>query len=207
MKRRRIIIFLDIDGVVLPFPADPKLHIPRGRIFPNETLAALSLILEAFPKQKISIAGSKSEASSTDHINREATDTEVDIVLSSTWRVQKSMRNDIISDFHAYAVGPLSTFGDDFYDITDPKLHTERQHEIYDWLQRHQLDGTSNESLAWVALDDEELLHGPTNARLKCIFDGHVVHCDSKRGLSREQAVEAIQLLRHQLDVAEPHEL
>ena len=202
MKRRRIILFLDIDGVLLPFPADPTLHIPTGRIFPKETLTALSLILEAFPKKNITTAeDSVMEAILNQDSNGEA-DTEVDIVLSSTWRVQKYMRTDIISDFHGYAIGPLSKFDDDFHDITDPNLHTERQHEIYEWLQRyHCRNSNANEMLAWVALDDEDLLHGPTNARLKSIFDEHIIHCDSKRGLTSEQAVEAVQLLRRQLEV------
>jgi hypothetical protein len=207
------LLFLDIDGVLLPFPADPNVHIPDGRIFPNETLAALSLILEAFPKRKISRSDSVFDEES---INKgpkknelnDTTETEVDIVLSSTWRVQKYMRNDIIADFRAYGIGPLSTFDEDFYDITDPNLHTERQHEIYEWLQRHSrnIHVTHNkndvsEMFAWVALDDEELLHGPTNSSLQPIFDGHVIHCDSQRGLTQEQAMEAIQLLRRQLDV------
>lgn len=201
MDRQRIVIFLDIDGVLLPFPPDPKLHIPTGRIFPSETLAALSQILDAFPKCDVSIVKEKCTTAPSNSNFCGGNETEIDIVLSSTWRVQKYMRNDIISDFHAYGIGPLGTFDDDFYDITDPNLHTERQHEIYEWLQRHsRSERNSNQILAWVALDDEELIHGPTNARLKPIFDGHVIHCDSKRGLTSEQAIEAIQLLRQQLN-------
>ena len=203
MDRQQIIVFLDIDGVLLPFPANPKLNILNERIFPNETLASLSLILEAFPNITFAENHGNATITGSRHKNDKGAGTEVDIVLSSTWRVQKSMRNDIISDFHSYGgFGPLSTFPDDFYDITDPNLHSERQHEIYEWLQRYHAE--RNEmvgKLAWVALDDEELLHGPTNARLKSIFDGHVIHCDSKRGLTHEQAMEAIQLLRRQLDV------
>ena len=200
MDRRRIIVFLDIDGVLLPFPQDPKLCIPNGRIFPNETLTALSQILEAFPKHKVSTAEDKCSTALVNHARDRGNESDVDIVLSSTWRVQKSMRNDIISDFHAYGVGLLSNFDDDFYDITDPNLHTERQHEIYEWLQRYRSECNPNEILAWIALDDEELIHGPMNARLRPIFHGHIIHCDSKRGLTGEQAVEAIQLLRSQLN-------
>ncbi len=202
MDRRQIIVFLDIDGVLLPFPANPNLNIPIGRIFPNETLASLSLILEAFPNLSSADDHGNATITGSRHKNDEGPDTKVDIVLSSTWRVQQSMRNDIISDFHAYGIGPLSTFPHDFYDITDPNLHSERQHEIYEWLQRYRTERNEmTGKLAWVALDDEELLHGPTNARLKSIFDGHVIYCDSKRGLTHEQAMEAIQILRRQLDV------
>ena len=178
-----IIIFLDIDGVLLPFP-DPS-NVGNGRIFPNETLTALSTIMEEF-----------------------LDDYQVEIVLSSTWRVQRSMRTEILDDFVAYGRGPLAAMKDDFYDITDPAMHTERQHEIYDWLtktttgHRHRAstddDGTKKFA-AWICLDDEELLHGDANALRKTYFEGHVVHCDSKIGLTEALAVEAIQLIRDQL--------
>jgi HAD domain in Swiss Army Knife RNA repair proteins len=196
---RHIVLFLDIDGVLLPFPTKPLFQFPDGRIFPNETLSALSLILEAFPKDKCNCCNV--DTSMVDNpASHVCNCTAVNIVLSSTWRVQKSIRNDIIADFHAYGIGPLSTFDADFYDITDPKLHTERQHEIYAWLQQYCETNTYTD-LAWIALDDEELLHGSTNAARKSTFDGHVIHCDSKCGLTHKQAAEAIKLLRQQLDV------
>lgn len=180
-----IIIFLDIDGVLLPFP-EPS-NVGNGRIFPNETLTALSTIMEEFLDNY-----------------------QVEIVLSSTWRVQRSMRAEILDDFAAYGRGPLAVMEDDFYGITDPAMHTERQHEIYDWLTRvqrrphHQgrassVDGTRNKISAWICLDDEELLRGDANSQHKASFDGHVIHCDSKIGLTEAQAIEAIQLIRDQL--------
>ena len=83
------------------------------------------------------------------------------------------MRNEILNDFCAYGRGPLAVL-DDFYDITDPAMHTERQHEIYQWLMTKQQvqendrgirkNDTSQEIAAWICLDDEELLQGPSNA-------------------------------------------
>jgi hypothetical protein len=185
---QRIIVFLDIDGVLLPFPHHPSLPIAEGRIFPNETLSALSLILEAFPSTTMKSAS---------FINQnESSGIGIDIVLSSTWRVQKSIHHEIISEFHSYGCGPLGTLND-FYDITDPAFHGVRQHEIYRWLQTH----PSEMIAAWIALDDEDLLHGAENAEFKTHFEGHVIHCDSAVGLTRDQAMEGISLLQKQLDV------
>ena len=57
-----ILIFLDIDGVLLPFPNSEKSSC--GAIFPDDCLAALSQILFAFPDARL--------------------------ILSSTWRAQPS---------------------------------------------------------------------------------------------------------------------
>jgi HAD domain in Swiss Army Knife RNA repair proteins len=183
---QRIILFLDIDGVLLPFPNNASFNVPPGGIFPKEKLAALTHILEAFP-----VTTAESPESNMGYNSR------INIVLSSTWRVQKSIRDEIISDFQAYGRGPLGAFND-FYDITDPKLHTERQHEIYEWLRRR-LGEQKNGVLAWIALDDEELLQGVVNAKHKSYFDGHVIHCDSTVGLTHNQAIEAVHLLQAQL--------
>jgi len=108
------------------------------------------------------------------------------------------MRQDILDDFHAYGKGPLATL-EDFYDITDPTLHTERQYEIQDWLDRRR----HQESVkAWVALDDEELIEGAANAKYRDNFEGHVVYCDSRVGLTAQLAEKAIQLIRSQLAAA-----
>jgi HAD domain in Swiss Army Knife RNA repair proteins len=182
---RRIIVFLDIDGVLLPFPN--LFNIVEGRIFPDETLTALSLILKAFPSTKNKSARTINQG--------EPIGTDVDIVLSSTWRVQKSIRDEIIADFHSYSDdGPLGVM-DDFYDITDPTFHGVRQHEIYRWLQTQE-----TKSEAWIALDDEDLVYGLENATYKSYFEEHVVHCDSTFGLTRENAMEAIRLLQKQLN-------
>ena len=165
-----IVLFLDIDGVLLPFPDAPD-EIGEGRLFPNEPLAALSKILIAFQE------GS------------------VELVLSSTWRVKDSNRQDILNDFQAYGHGPLAQMKGDFSYITDPTFHGERQHEIHRWLRTM----SHLEIAAWVALDDEELLEGSANAAYRKHFEGRVVHCNSRVGLTEEQADEAVVLIRKQL--------
>ena len=157
----RVIIFLDIDGVLLPFGCTGN----QGRLFPEATLQALAYILARVP--------------------------EAQLVLSSTWRVQETFIQSIVQDFRAFG-GALSDV--DFHDITNPALHSERQHEIYDYLARH-----GHEVLAWVALDDEELVRGPVNAKHSRIFEYHCVRTDSHEGMTMEDAQHAVLILRNQL--------
>ena len=102
-----------------------------------------------------------------------------------------------------------------FYDITDPDMHSERQHEIYNWLEHHSSGGAfyrrSTETEhgsqikkrrpidAWVAIDDEELLQGDGNALYAKFFEGHVVKTESSVGLTMADAEEAVAILQLQL--------
>jgi hypothetical protein len=108
---KETIIFLDIDGVLLPFQGK---HFAStcGSLFPDHTMEAFSLILQEMEGAKI--------------------------VLSSTWRVQDRFRKEIIAGLRSYGYaygGPLLEA--EFMDLTDPDMHGERQHEIHDWLQRN----------------------------------------------------------------------
>jgi hypothetical protein len=162
------IIFLDIDGVLLPFEGR-RFASTCGSLFPDHTLEAFSLILQEMDGVKI--------------------------VLSSTWRVQDRFRKEIIAGLRSYGYaygGPLLEA--EFMDLTDPDMHSERQHEIYDWLQRNQ-----DKVGAWVALDDEELMEGAENAARRAVFQGHVVRTESHIGLTVKNARYAIGLLQAQL--------
>ena len=153
-----IIVFLDIDGVLLPF---------GQLLFPEPQIAALCAILEV-------------------NANRTR------VVLSSTWRVQPQFIQDIVNQLKQYAYqygdGPLTHFS--FFDITDPTMHSERHLEIDAWLS-HQI----KPPLAWVALDDEDLMLGGTQHA----FEGHVIRTDSHEGLTDDLAQQAIDLLQAQL--------
>ena len=160
------VVFLDIDGVLLPF------NRTGDNLFPDETLMALSYILGE-------IKGAR-------------------IVLSSTWRVQTQFQEQILAEFHRYGIAndsPLRSCK--FLSITDPSLHSERQHEIADWLQKHR---DEFDVAAWVALDDEELVSGESNKQYSSDFQDHVVKPDSHLGMTMEDAEMATNLLRNQID-------
>lgn len=165
------VVFLDIDGVLLPFgpgvsaaPADP------ARQFPSSCLGALSRLLQA--------SGAR-------------------LVLSSTWRAVPAAREQILANFARYAaeeptrgaaLGAVARFDE----MTDPAYHAERQWEIHAWLQAR--PGVRR----WVALDDEELLLGASNAERRGAFERHVVKTESHVGLTDELAEAAIALLAAQ---------
>ncbi|KAL7579638.1 hypothetical protein ACA910_008000 [Epithemia clementina (nom. ined.)] len=155
------IIFLDIDGVILPFPTFTEGINDKGaanvsdnnkkntnnnedaRLFPDATLQALSHILEQLTQQ------------ATTAVSTLYNPIPSYVVLSSTWRVQPRYIAMIERSFHNFGLrrhepsrqeqsqssstanhfassSPLLNF--QFLDITNPQLHSERQHEIYDWL-------------------------------------------------------------------------
>lgn len=165
-----ILIFLDIDGVLLPFPNSEESTC--GSIFPDDCLASLSDILQAFPTSRI--------------------------ILSSTWRAQPNLIAEILDSFDLYAKAKGGTLLDvtQFADLTDTNYHTERQHEIYKYLFHDNREKVA----AWVALDDEELLEGEVNAKYRTHFEGHAVKVNSRTGLTARDASIAIQLIQHQLD-------
>lgn len=160
METRLSVLFLDIDGVLLPFP---DASVDSGRIFPERNLAALKTIIASVPDLKI--------------------------VLSSTWRVNETLKYEILDDLRKSGIDL-----EEFYDTTDPKYHADRQHEIYKYVKANE-----TKILAWIALDDEELLDGPENKNHRAMFVNHVIKCQSNVGLTSQQASEAIGLLQAQL--------
>lgn len=169
------VLFLDMDGVLLPFGGDRHgknqslLYNTTSRLFPDEPLAALSQILSEVPS--------------------------LVLVLSSTWRVRQEFRNEIIESFHSYGRqhgGPLATI-EDFYDVTDIHNHSERQWEIHAWLS------AQPNIRAWVALDDEELVEGDCNRHYRDQFIRHVIKTNSAIGLTDQDAQQAIVLIMEQI--------
>ena len=60
--------------------------------------------------------------------------------------------------------------------------------------------GRHQQGIAWVALDDEELLEGESNTKYRSAFEGHAVKINSRIGLTEDDAITAIKLLQQQLN-------
>ena len=119
-------------------------------------------------------------------------------ILSSTWRVREDYIRDIEGALHEFGMDNFT-----FADITDPTLHSERQWEIHEWLpQKQQQQSQSQEDgdqrIVWLALDDEELIEGDTNAKYRTIFEGHVVKTESSVGLTVQDVDLALELWKKQ---------
>ena len=163
------VLFLDIDGVLLPFGGAAKPRSPQsspGRFSPD-AMAALERIMKL---------------------------TGATIVLSSTWRCGGGDA-EVLDEFHAWREG-TSVLGaiDHFEYTTSLTEHTHRAWEIASWL----LSPTAPPVRAWVALDDEPLLDDGTSAHLACfaaLFANHVVQTESSVGLSAAGADAAIAIL------------
>ena len=163
------LIFLDIDGVLLPFGDGAE---AADHLFPDRCLAALSLILAELPT--------------------------AELVLSSTWRANPQFQQDIIDEFSRYAAAsPNGSPFERIESFTQTTcLHTfgVRQHEIHKFLR-----SLPRPPSAWIALDDEPLLEGRECAALRREFEGHCVQCESSEGLTRALALAAVEKLRTQM--------
>jgi uncharacterized protein (TIGR02452 family) len=161
------VIFLDIDGVMLPDAEEGQAQ--EGRKFPRSCLDALAKLVEA---------------------------TGAVLVLSSTWRSDPAAQADIIEQFVQYGpvLGSLEAIGVNegaFALTTSLEHHEGRQLEIARFLE-----GTCVQIHSWVALDDEELLLEPRNQKHRAVFNGHVVKTDSRCGLTDSDAEQALAILR-----------
>ena len=178
------VIFLDIDGVLLPFGNNnEKKEQSCSGLFPDRTLEALSKLFVVPHDSPNKIA----------------------LVLSSTWRVRPEFCRDILQAFQDYnetfGNGSANLLPTEFYDITNVENHSERQWEIQDWLMTQQQQNNNNNDdtvTAWVALDDEELLEEDKNENYRSIFEGHVVKTTSSVGLTMTNVEMAIRLLLKQ---------
>jgi hypothetical protein len=178
-------VFLDIDGVMLPFGSGCDDESGRPGRFPDRCLKALDRVL---------------------------IETGAEIVLSSTWRCAGGATA-VLDEFAAFAerergrgregqsaLGAVADEGQ-FRHITDPEMHLHRQWEIANWIESAQSRGVLLEG--WVALDDEELVSshheeggGDWNERYKELFAGRHVKTISHIGLTESQADIAIRALR-----------
>jgi hypothetical protein len=122
------IVFLDVDGVLLPFSGGSKAALPYEAVqFSRESLSALAEILSV-PR--------------------------TEVVLSSTWRVSEAGIEAIYRNFRTHEA--LKNVSFKHWNRTDPNFHSTRAEEIQRWLERvPQAFGLSVES--YVILDDESV--------------------------------------------------
>ena len=166
----RAYVFLDVDGVLLPF-GDGVPDWQNGDALPDATLEALSFVLER---------------------------TGATIVLSSTWRASDDAQRQLLTEFARFAkVDGSSPLGRvrAFEHTTSKVLFDCRQREIWRWITERQPEGKIG---AWVAIDDEPLIDGPEAARHRAAFAGHVVQTRSDVGLTMALAERAVALLKAQ---------
>ena len=191
-------VFLDVDGVLLPFGEGPApgtqtecaQDASKGAIggevakIPHASLAALARILR---------------------------ETGAQVVLSSTWRCAGGAEA-LVEAFREFArlqhealAGPTCPLGaiaeTGFVHTTDPGMHSHRQWEIAAWLESAASSGIVVQS--WCALDDEELVSvdpaeggGDFNARFQALFQGRHVKTPSHIGLTDAHATAAIKQLQ-----------
>jgi hypothetical protein len=212
------IIFLDIDGVLLPFGDSSTLQREAhadGCIFPNRTMDALTTLLQLMENLELSVHSKKTKKETIMLRGNPK------IVLSSTWRAQPTFIKDILSSFQSYVnVNPKAaaiwkTHSNSFFDITDPLVHSTRHEEIYNWIKLHNDngDGTLDQRKqgksqtmhapakefvlrSWIALDDEELVDVPH------AYPGtekHAVKTVSSVGLVHSDVELALKLLKDQI--------
>ena len=132
------VIFLDIDGVLLPFGCDETNETPRrsapGCLFPLEQMDALASLLDR--AGRLSVGADREPAARGNPV----------LVLSSTWRVRPDFVDDIVSSFEAHAAhrgrgGGTTAWttagspgGGPFFDMTDPLFQSTRCEEVYKWV-------------------------------------------------------------------------
>ena len=196
------IVFLDIDGVLLPFGdnshilgggVDLHTTYTSGCIFPDSTMEALSTLLMTLDDMRLGGLMMNTK-----------------IVLSSSWRSRQEFVSDILTSFQSFtksrgardekiSMAWENTFGGgskgyEFFDVTDTKYHLTRHNEILNWIDCARINGMGQFTIrSWIALDDEDLV----NVDDRMI--GHAVQTLSIVGLTLRDVNVAIRLLEKQV--------
>lgn len=217
------VIFLDIDGVLLPFGGDSgkiKETYADGCIFPDRTMHCLTSILQQMADLELPMTNSSNTSKDSKQLKAPKPIGNPKLVLSSTWRAQPAFIRDILSSFQCYAEANPNTkdvwqtHSRDFFDICDPLFHSTRHGEIYHWIEaqrcktrsgaktqnKFKTSSTSTKNFfirTWIALDDEELVD---------VLDAypdtdmHAVKTVSSVGLVKTDVDFAIKLVMDQMN-------
>ena len=159
------LIFLDIDGVILP---DTDYEHALRTPFPDTCMAALCHILY---------------------------ETNAMLVLSSTWRCSDILQNRILCEFQRYATSHSNVAGTSalrsiqhFQYVTSSTQHS-RQWEVVSFLQTAPVQDVAS----WVALDDDTSF--VTDKRYRNACRGHYVQIQPEIGLTMDDARRAVRCL------------
>lgn len=207
------VIFLDIDGVLLPFggsrdnfrPGGVALPCTEGCLFPDRTMDALTALLHRLHHLSVASAPAPPRCRPV-------------LVLSSTWRARPEFVQDILSSFRAYvagreekrrledvAAGAWARHLACFYDMTNPTFHATRHDEIYKWVRDRggamRGDGEPPprpcRMRSWIALDDEDIVH--VEGRRSQDATEHAVQTKSAVGLTLHDVEVGVRLVKKQM--------
>ena len=219
------VIFLDIDGVLLPFGGSAKKNGDQYKncLFPKSTMDALTALLHRV--SEISIK----------HNNQTIKGNPV-IVLSSTWRARQEFILDILNSFKAYVKHQVEQqlkssvqniwepHLDAMFSLVDPTYHGHRVDEIFSWIDEHvgeknsrknnsstkkrkrrtpqELECTSTvtdfQVRSWIALDDEDLVN-VEECRMEKKAEKFAVKTESSIGLTLQDVAKGLKLLEDQI--------
>jgi hypothetical protein len=214
------VVFLDIDGVLLPFGGDQSPQnntCTDGCIFPNRTMDALTSLLQQMSELELPMESSaKANKCALKHYDAPKLKCNPKLVLSSTWRARPNFIEDILSSFRCYAAANpqhrdiWNKHSESFFDICDPSFHSTRHQEIYNWIKTQR--GTDDDIMqhkikasnitgkyviqSWIALDDEEMVDVPDAYP---DTDRHAVKTKSSVGLVQTDVELALMLVKNQI--------
>ena len=222
------VIFLDIDGVLLPFGAAKKSseeenHKCDDCLFPHSTMHALTRLLQKVGDILLTIEDSSNK--------KQIVKGNPVLVLSSTWRAQQQFITDILESFKGFVAfvekqsihQTWKPHLDAFFDLVDPSYHATRHDEIFSWIRDNdrgkknfsknnfkkrkrrtpqELECTATvvnfEVRSWIALDDEDLVN-IEEGRIEEKAIAHAVKTESTVGLSLQDVEKGFILLKHQI--------
>ncbi|KAL7468352.1 hypothetical protein ACHAXS_008573 [Conticribra weissflogii] len=173
------VIFLDIDGVLLPFgDAVPNSAFTEGCIFPDRNMDALTELLQKMSAISTAQLLARTNPDLTQRRNVKIASNSIEgnpvLVLSSTWRARPDFIADILSSFRSYV--NARKYDDrlqqawmphlnSFFDVVDPSFHASRHVEIYKWI--------------------DNLVHTPTKSNLSVGGVGVIKHNEGKSFIVR----------------------
>lgn len=169
----RKLLYLDVDGVILPVEnkgSEDTLQVSSSHpAFPLSNLHALSRI-----------------------VSHEDIAFNLEIILSSGWRLHETQVKALVETLQEYGAQHGGYFADfvSFHDVTKQSKHNVRKWEVAQHVEKAI---ETSPDLRWVALDDNTSFK--VGKKYADLVEGHYVLCDRRKGLTNQNADEAITIL------------